>query len=102
MPAACEPSTASRAARESTICPPWAAKQTRAARLNRDAHVSRVGQCGTSGVQANPDSHPQVVWPDRHENFALNHKRGIESRRRLFEYREQLVGADVDLAAARL
>jgi hypothetical protein len=53
-------------------------------------------------VQADPDSHPKVVWPDRHENSALNHKRRIQSRRRLFEYRKHLVGAGVDLAAARL
>src|SRR5437879_7555795 len=70
--------------------------------MNVDADVPRVGQCGTSGVQADPDSHPQVVWPDRHENFALNHKRGIESRRRLLEDCEQLVGTGVDLPAAEL
>src|SRR5258706_7334029 len=70
--------------------------------VNRDAHVSRVGQGGTPCVQADPDPHPQVVRPDRDENLALNRKRGIESRRSLFEYREHLVGTGVDLAATRL
>src|SRR5260370_24524153 len=70
--------------------------------MNGDAHVSRVGQCWTSGVQADPDSYPHVVWPDSHENFALNRKRGIQGRRRLLEDREQLVRAGVDLAATRL
>jgi hypothetical protein len=48
-------------------------------RVNGDAHVSCVRQRGTSGVQADPDSYPQVVWPDRSENLALNNKRGIQS-----------------------
>src|SRR6267143_4776903 len=69
--------------------------------VNGDAHVSCVGQSGTSGVQADPDPYPQAVRPNCHENFALNDKRGVQSRRRLLEDREQLVGAGVDLAATR-
>src|SRR5712691_2054429 len=70
--------------------------------VNGDAHVSCVGQSGTAGVQADPDPYPQVVRPDRHENLALNDKRGVQSRRRLLEDREQLVGASVDLTTTRL
>src|SRR5258708_38699877 len=70
--------------------------------MNGDAQVSSVGKSGTSGVQADPDPYGQVVRPDRHENFALNDKRGVQSRGRLLEDREQLIGAGVDLAAARL
>ena len=56
--------------------------------VNGDANVSCIGQRGTSRVQADPDSYRQVVWPDRHENFALNDERGIQSRRCPFEDRK--------------
>src|SRR5713226_9057780 len=65
--------------------------------VNGDAHISCVAQSGTPGVQADPDPDPQVVRPDRPENFALNGKRGVQSGGRLLEDREQLVAAGVDL-----
>ena len=52
-------------------------------------------------MQPDPHSYRQIVWPRRDENLALNDKRGIESRVRLLEDREELVGAGVHLASAR-
>src|SRR5712692_7683350 len=70
--------------------------------VHRDAHVARVGQGGTPGVESDSDPYVQVVRPNLQEDFALNGERGIKGCRRLFEDREQLVGSDVYLPAARL
>ncbi len=70
--------------------------------MHRDADISRVGQGGTPGVEADSDPYAHVVRPNPRQSLALNCERGIESCRRLLEDREQLVGSRVHLSAARL
>src|SRR5260370_35516542 len=61
-------------------------------RVHRDAHVTRIGQGGTPGVDSDSDPYLHVVRPNLLEHSALNAQRGIEGSRRLLEAAQHPVG----------
>src|SRR5260370_27188686 len=68
-------------------------------RVDRQAHVSRVGQGRTPGVQADPNANRNSVRPGSSPDLALDGQRGVETGACLLEDCEHLVTPGLDFAA---